>query len=215
MKAGDRLGYINTDYYLPKARLRHAPENLKPYSYDPKTSIGPGPPTQIVVTRYNPLVPFNKVTAIFAAFGEIAESSNKMHPETGSYLGFATIRYRDSRKPGRPMSAIDAARRAVRTKGLKVDADLVKVEYDPDGRKSRQMLDYFLRRDREKQEKRKLATEPAVAAKTPPTGPKGPTFGRPPPTAPKGPALQRQAPTPVSQSPTPTAVRPVVTEAES
>ncbi len=49
-KAGDRLGYINTDFYLPKARLRHAPENLRPYPYDPKTSIGPGPPTQIVVT---------------------------------------------------------------------------------------------------------------------------------------------------------------------
>ncbi|KAH8174223.1 COMPASS (Complex proteins associated with set1p) component N domain-containing protein [Sarocladium implicatum] len=213
--AGDPLGYINTDFYLPKTRLRPAPENLKPYPYDPKTSIGPGPPTQIVVTRYNPLVPFNKVTAVFAAFGEIAESSNKMHPETGSYLGFATIRYRDSRKPGRSLSAMDAARRAVRAKGIKVDADLVKVEYDPDGRKSRQMLEYFLKRDREKQEKRKLAAESAVATKTPPTGPKGPNFGRPPPTAPKGPAFQRQVPTPVSQSPTPSAARPVAVEADS
>ena len=87
-----------------KTRLRHALENLKPYPYDPKTSIGPGPPTQIVVTRYNPLIPFNKVTAIFATFGEIAETSNKMHPDTGSYLGFATIRYRDSKRPGRPTS---------------------------------------------------------------------------------------------------------------
>ncbi|KAH6606318.1 histone-lysine n-methyltransferase [Trichoderma cornu-damae] len=187
-KAGDRLGYINTDYYLPKARLRHAPENLKPYPYDPKTSIGPGPPTQVLVTRYNPLVSFNKVIAIFAAFGEIAESSNKMHPDTGSYLGFATIRYRDSKRPDRPrVSAIDAARRAVRTRGIKVDADIVKVEYDPEGRKSRRMLEEVLRKEREK-----LANESA-RSKPPPTGPKSATvpFVRPPPTAPKGPLFQR------------------------
>lgn len=138
---------------------------------------------------------FNKVIAIFAAFGEIAESSNKMHPDTGSYLGFATIRYRDSKRPDRPrVSAIDAARRAVRTRGIKVDADVVKVEYDPEGRKSRRMLEEVLKREREK-----LANESA-RSKPPPTGPKSataPGFVRPPPTAPKGPASQR-APPPVT-----------------
>ncbi|QUC18949.1 uncharacterized protein UV8b_03190 [Ustilaginoidea virens] len=196
-RPGGRLGYINTDYYLPKARLRHAPENLKPYPYDPKTSIGPGPPTQILVTRYNPLVPFNKVTAVFATFGEIAESSNKMHPDTGSYLGFATIRYRDAKHPGRPpVSAIDAARRAVRTRGIKIDADIVRVEYDPEGRKSRRMLEEHLKIEREKYNKETRAREQAAAAKAPPTGPKsGPQavpFVRPPPTAPKGPACPAQ-----------------------
>ncbi|KAH7166246.1 histone H3 methyltransferase complex protein [Dactylonectria macrodidyma] len=202
-KPGGRLGYINTDFYLAKARLRPAPENIKPYPYDPKTSIGPGPPTQIMVTRYNPLVPFNKVTAIFASFGEIAESSNKMHPETGSYLGFATIRYRDSKRPDRPrVSAIDAARRAVRTRGIKVDADMVRVEYDPEGRKSRRMLEEHLRRGREKQEKEKLA-QAASQSRAPPTGPKSgpvPGFVRPPPTAPKGPAAHRQS-TPAAPGP--------------
>ncbi|KAI5461080.1 histone H3 methyltransferase complex protein [Mariannaea sp. PMI_226] len=210
LKPGGRLGYINTDYYLPKARLRQAPENIRPYPYDPKTSIGPGPPTQIVVTRYNPLVPFNKVTAIFATFGEIAESSNKMHPETGSYLGFATIRYRDSKRADRPsVSAIDAARRAVRTRGIKVDADIVKVEYDPEGRKSRRMLEEHLRREKEKQEKTRLA-QATSQSKTPPTGPKSnsaSSFVRPPPTAPRGPAVSRTpAPTPPTQ-PLPTPVQ--------
>ncbi|KAF4959913.1 hypothetical protein FGADI_1416 [Fusarium gaditjirri] len=195
-KSDGRLGYINTDYYLPKSRLRTAPENIKPYPYDPKTSIGPGPPTQIVVTRYNPLVPFSKVTAIFATFGEIAESSNKMHPETGSYLGFATIRYRDSKRPDRPpVSAIDAARRAVRTRGIKVDADIVRVEYDAEGRRSRRMLEEHLKREKEKFEKMEQERL-ALAAKAPPTGPKSgtaPGFTRPPPTAPKGPSAQRQA----------------------
>lgn len=151
---------------------------------------------------------------MFAAFGEIAESSNKMHPETGSYLGFATIRYRDSRRPGRPCSAMDAARRAVRAKGLKVDADLVKVEYDPEGRKSRQMLDHFLKREREKQDRRKLA-EAANTSKMPPTGPKSAGFVRPPPTAPKGPAVHRQVPTPASQSPAPVINRAPVGEVDS
>ncbi|KAG6038192.1 hypothetical protein E4U41_004477 [Claviceps citrina] len=189
-KAGGRLGYINTDYYLPKARLRPAPENLKPYPYDPKTSIGPGPPTQILVTRYNPLVPFNKITAVFATFGEIAESSNKMHPDTGSYLGFATIRYRDSKRSGRPpVSAIDAARRAVRTRGIKIDSDVVRVDFDPEGRKSRLMLEEHLNRERLKQQKEREAREQA-ANKAPPTGPKAvssaASFVRHPPVAPKG-----------------------------
>lgn len=173
--------------------MRPAPENLRPYPYDPKTSVGPGPPTQIVVTKYNPLVSFNKVTAIFATFGEIAESSNKMHPETGSYLGFATIRFRDAARPGRPsVSAIDAARRAVRTRGIKVDADFVRVEYDPEGRKSRRMLEEHLRRDKEKQAKEKISQ----AARPPPTGPKS---IRPPPVAPRGLASARTAPSAAAQ----------------
>ncbi|RBR11436.1 uncharacterized protein FIESC28_09050 [Fusarium coffeatum] len=195
-RSDGRLGYINTDYYLPKSRLRTAPENIKPYPYDPKTSIGPGPPTQIVVTRYNPLIPFSKVTAIFATFGEIAESSNKMHPETGSYLGFATIRYRDSKRPDRPhVSAIDAARKAVRTRNIKVDADFVHVQYDAEGRKSRRMLEEHLKKEKEKFE-RIEQERIALAAKAPPTGPKSgtaPGFTRPPPTAPKGPSAQRQS----------------------
>ena len=188
---GGRLGYINTDFYLPRARFCPAPENLKPYPYDPKTSIGPGPPSQIVVTKYNPLIPFNKVTAIFATFGDIAESSNKMHPETGSYLGFATIRYRDSKRADRPsITAIDAARRAVQARGIKVDSEMVKVEYDPEGRRSRRMLEGHLRRERDKLEKeREKLTQAALAAKAA-ADLKSSTnsFARPPPTGPKAPS---------------------------
>ncbi|KFA47069.1 hypothetical protein S40293_04598 [Stachybotrys chartarum IBT 40293] len=205
VKAGSRLNYINTDFYLPRARLRTAPENIKPYPYDPKTSVGPGPPTQIVVTRYNPLVPFSKVTALFASFGEIAEASNKMHPDTGSYLGFATIRYCNTTRQGRPhVSAIDAARRAVRTRGLKVDADVVRVEYDPGGRKSERMLEDHLKREREKQNKEKAAAAEAASSATaspitkpPPIGPKSsaaPSHVRAPFMPPKGPAAQRTVP---------------------
>ncbi|OLN84485.1 Histone-lysine N-methyltransferase, H3 lysine-4 specific [Colletotrichum chlorophyti] len=194
LSKGGRLGYINTDFHLPKSRLRQSPYNLRPYSYDPKTSIGPGPPTQIVVTGFNPLITFSKVAAAFASFGDIAESSNKMHPETGSYLGFATFRYKDahpSRSRPTPVKAIDAARRAVKAMhGQRIEANQIRVEYDPEGKKSRRMLEDVLKKDRTIQDASTTTT------KAPPTGPrvvqpeKAPG---PPPMAPKGPSSHRQA----------------------
>ncbi|SPQ21592.1 32100057-db81-4c96-a4c1-cedc42446916 [Thermothielavioides terrestris] len=187
---GGRLNYINVDFHLPKARLRHAPYNLKPYKYDPKTSCGPGPPTQIVVMGFNPLLAFSKVTAVFASFGDIAESSNKMHPETGSYLGFATFRYRDS-KPSRsrpiPVPAAEAARRAVRAmNGKRIEASTVRVEYDADGKKSSRMLEEVLKKEKEN-ESTQGPGEPNI-----PTGPRPKDFiPGPPPTAPKAPAAHR------------------------
>ncbi|RYC57799.1 hypothetical protein CHU98_g8412 [Xylaria longipes] len=212
--SGSWLDYINVDFHLPKARLRQTPYNLKPYSYDPVTSIGPGPPTQIVVSGFNPLITFSKVATIFASIGDIAESSNKMHPDTGSYLGFATFRFRDSKAQHRrpAITAVDAAKRAVRTmNGRKIEANYVKVDFDRDGKKSRQMLETIIKKDREEMA-RAMATPPVplgprshtdnfppssraqseslVGVKSQPDG-----FSRPPPTAPKGPAAERQRPT--------------------
>ncbi|KAL7625446.1 histone methyltransferase set1 [Parahypoxylon ruwenzoriense] len=197
LSKGSWLDYINVDFHLPKARLRQTPYNLKPYPYDAATSIGPGPPTQIVVSGFNPLIAFSKVTGQFAQFGDIAESSNKMHPDTGSYLGFATFRYRDSKPQRRPpIAAIDAAKRAVRQmNGRKIEANHIKVEFDRDGKKSRLMLETILKKDRE---------EAARATATPPvpTGPRlraSESVARAPPTAPKGPAADRQRPGPVGE----------------
>ncbi|KAL2760559.1 hypothetical protein ACRALDRAFT_2039176 [Sodiomyces alcalophilus JCM 7366] len=188
---GGRLGYINTDFHLPKSRLRHTPYNLRPYPYDPKTSVGPGPPTQVVVMGFNPLIAFSKVAQIFASFGDIAESSNKMHPETGSYLGFATFRYKDSlptRSRPVPIKAMDAARRAVKSMhGQRIESYQIRVDFDPEGKRSRRMLEETLKRDRMAQE----ASMPKAA----PTGPKTnalDTTPGPPPMAPKGPAAHRQ-----------------------
>ncbi|KAI0540973.1 hypothetical protein GGR58DRAFT_458569 [Xylaria digitata] len=218
LSKGSWLDYINVDFHLPKARLRQTPYNLKPYSYDAATSIGPGPPTQVVVSGFNPLITFSKVATIFASFGDIAESSNKMHPDTGSYLGFATFRFRDSKhQPRRPaMSAVDAAKRAVRAmNGRKIEANYVKVEFDRDGKKSRQMLEIIIKKDRE--EMARAMTTPPV-----PVGPRSHVdnmtstrtqtdglaavrsqydgFSRPPPTAPKGPAAERQRPLPTDST---------------
>lgn len=141
------------------------------------------------MTGFNPLITFTKVTAVFASFGDIAESSNKMHPDTGSYLGFATFRYRDS-KPSRsrPMvvSASDAAKRAIRgMHGKRIEANTVRVEYDPEGRKSSRMLEQVLNKEKE-------ASQAAASGSRIPTGPRSKELvPRPPPTAPKGPAAHR------------------------
>ena len=186
---GGRLGYINTDFHKPRSRLRHAPYLLKPYAWDPKSSYGPGPPTQIVVTGFDPLFNFANVTAFFSSFGAIAESSNKLHPETGSCLGFGTFRYKDKHDKGSVfVSAIQAARRAVRNgHGSRIGTNNIKVEFDPDGIKSRRMLEEAL--------KQQKPAQPLQHASKPPAGPKpseaSKTLG-PPPTAPKGPAALAQ-----------------------
>ena len=196
---GGRLAYINVDFHKPKSRLRDAPYLLKPYPYDKKTSVGPGPPTQVVVTGFDPLGPFQAVTALFASFGEIAESSNRMHPDTGSYLGIATFRYKDSKvsKNTRPVSAVDAAKRAVRgANGQKIGQNNVKVEFDPEYKKSRRMMEEIINKEKEAQ----IAAE--KAAPKPPTGPRVKEVERipgPPPTAPKGPSRSFSRPTQLTE----------------
>lgn len=198
---GGKLDYINVDFHHHKSRLRHAPYLLKPYAYDTKTSLGPGPPTQVVVTGFDPLHNFSSVAAIFSSFGEIAESSNKLHPDTGSCLGFATFRYRDSKvaKGARFISAIDAAKNAVRKAStLRIGPNNVKVDFDPEGNKSRRMMENMLKAAKPESISQTrnatptLAAKPAEAAKT----------SGPPPTAPKGPASSR----PVYRQPIATAV---------
>ena len=183
------MGYINTDFHKPKSRLRYEPYMLKPYKYDPKTSLGPGPPTQIVVTGFDPLYNFAHLSAVFSSFGEIAESSNKLHPETGSCLGFGTFRYRDSKvnKGTRSVSATEAASNAVRkANGSRIGANNIKVEFDPDGNKSRRMLENVLK---DYMPPTLLQTPKPVVA---PKAPEVVKTAGPPPTAPKGPAAYAQ-----------------------
>lgn len=201
---GGRLDYINVDYHLPKSRLRQSPYNVKPYTWDSKTSVGPGPPTQVVITGFNPLITFSKVATIFNSFGDVAESSNKMHPETGSFLGFATFRFKDS-KPSRsrphPVLAIDAAKRAVRNmNGRSIESHKVRVEFDPDGKKSRRMLEDALKDERERSQP--LIQKPIPTAPRPKD-----VIPGPPPTAPRGPAAFRQPPTTTEARPLSMAAR--------
>jgi [histone H3]-lysine4 N-trimethyltransferase SETD1 len=186
---GGRFSYINVDFHLPKSRLRHTPYNLKPYPYDAKTSLGPGPPTQVVVSGFNPLINFALLSTRIMEFGEIEASRNEVHPEDGTLLGFAWFRFRDSTKPIRgrphPTLATDAARRAVQyLNNQRIDQSRVRVQFDPESRRSQRLLDEAVQASKEKAEK-SFSTSKSV-----PTGPKTTTVIEAPfapPTAPRGP----------------------------
>lgn len=186
---GGRLGYINTNFHNAKSQLLHAPELLRPYRYDPRTSLGPGPPTQIVVMGFDPLHNFANLTAHFASFGEIAESSNKLHPETGSCLGFGTFRYRDKvARGGQTITAIQAAKTAVvKGNGSRIGSRNIKVSFDPEGNRSRRMLESALNSS-------KPEPLPAAVTAPPPKPVEAVKTSGPPPTAPKGPAAYSARP---------------------
>lgn len=163
---------------------------LRPYQFDPKISVGPGPPTQVMVTGFDPLMPLQLVLNVFASYGQIQESSNKMHPETGTPLGIATFRYADCDKSGRKMSAINAAKQAVRKgNGEKVGGTSVRVEFDRDGIRSKRLVTKVVA-DQKKASKPKVEVKVGDGEKThgpPPTAPKGPASSfaaRPPPRGP-------------------------------
>lgn len=119
-----------------------------------------------------------------------------MHPDTGSFLGFATFRYKDS-KPSRSrptqVLAMDAAKRAVRIMhNKKIESYQVRVEFDPEGKKSRRMLEDALKEDRE-QSQALMPQPPMPRSGAVPTAPRSKEIlPGPPPTAPRGPAAYRQ-----------------------
>ncbi|PQE31982.1 hypothetical protein CJF32_00001607 [Rutstroemia sp. NJR-2017a WRK4] len=203
---GGKLMYINTDYHNAHSRLNDAPFMLKPYKYDPRTHYGPGPPTEIVVTGYDPLHNFMHLTNFFSQFGEIAESSNKLHPETGSCLGFGTFRFRDKKtRDGKVIPGFIAADRAVRKGNLsRQGTSNVKVQLDPQGKRSMRMLEEVL-----KESKPAALPLPPKEVQPAPKQPEVTKTAGPPPTAPKGPAAHRTQfrPNVVSSSAIPTKPR--------
>jgi histone-lysine N-methyltransferase SETD1 len=119
-----------------KTKYRPAPYTLKPWSYDVATSIGPGPPVQVVVTGFDPLTPIAPISALFSSFGDIAEIKNRTDPITGRFLGICSIKYKDSTS-GRVNgsgSASSAARRAYLEckKEQRIGTRRIRVELDRD-----------------------------------------------------------------------------------
>ncbi|KAI9781394.1 MAG: histone methyltransferase set1 [Geoglossum umbratile] len=185
-----------------KQRYRVALYPVKPYPYDPKTSIGPGPPTQVVVTGFNVLAPVSNITALFSSYGEIAEVTSQLDPGTGTSLGICLIRYKDSRatRGGAPIiPAAHAARRAVKEgNGQRVGGtETVRVQYDRDGKRCKRLMSETVAR---MEEKRKEAMEDEVRKRLieNPVQESPRVVPQPPPQAPKGPSgkpvLRQEAP---------------------
>jgi [histone H3]-lysine4 N-trimethyltransferase SETD1 len=175
-----------------KTRLRLAPYLVKPYAFDPKISIGPGPATQVVVTGFDPFTPESQIRTLFSSYGEIAQLDNRTDPSTGSYVGVCLVRYRDSKSARGPrISAAAAAKRAEKEgTGQRVGVKQVRVDRDREGHRCTRLVEAAVRRNKRAMEKVMALEEPTAAVSSPKpttTTPATPVEG-PPPGAPKGPS---------------------------
>ncbi|PGH18744.1 hypothetical protein AJ79_00157 [Helicocarpus griseus UAMH5409] len=173
-----------------KTKYRPAPYILRPWPYDPATSVGPGPPTQIVVTGYDPLTPLAPISALFSSFGDIAEIKNRTDPNTGRFLGVCSIRYKDSRmfRGGGPLLAAQAARRAYLEckKEQRIGVRRIQVTLDRDGVVSDRLVAKIIGFQKQP------SPLPVMEEKSKPPE----QDNVPPPTAPKGPSRKPNMPIP-------------------
>ncbi|KAJ5894419.1 Histone-lysine N-methyltransferase [Penicillium taxi] len=165
-----------------KTKYRPAPYTLKQWPYDATTSIGPGPPIQIVVTGFDPLTPSAPISALFSSFGDVAEMNNRTDPNTGRFLGICSIRYKDTNsfRGDGPISASSAARRAYFEckKEQRIGTRRIRVEMDREGVVSERMAAKAIESQRLVSKSLVTAVESRLDAKR----------NEPPPTAPKGPS---------------------------
>jgi [histone H3]-lysine4 N-trimethyltransferase SETD1 len=180
-----------------KSKFRPAPYSLRPWPYDPGTSVGPGPPTNIVVNGFDPMAPLSQITALFSSYGDIAEVNNRTDPTTGRFLAICGIRYKDSRsfRGGPPVSAISATKKAYMEgkKGLRVGLNAIRVAVDREGLVIRKMVEQAIATLRKE-----------VTIPEPPKPEINLRKNAPPPTAPKGPSGRtfQQRPMPMPMPPT-------------
>lgn len=182
-----------------KTRLRPVPYSLKAYHYDKETSVGPGPPTRVVVTGFDPLTPVTQIHHLFSSFGDIVDITSKTDPENGSFLGICLIKYKDSRsvRGGPAISASAAAKKAhteCKEGQHRVGLCPVYAELDRDGSVGRRALAKAMENQRSREpklEKPKTEQIPGISG-PPPSAPKGPSAkpsirtGLPPPPPPSG-----------------------------
>ncbi|KAL9595088.1 MAG: hypothetical protein Q9219_006662 [cf. Caloplaca sp. 3 TL-2023] len=169
-----------------RRKLRPSPYSFRPYNYDEKTSIGPGPPIRIVVTGFDPLTPVSQIRRLFSHFGEVGLISNETNKENGSSLGVCLITYRDraATRQGPHLPASEAAARAhkaCRHGQQRVGVHRVFAELDGDGSVGRRAVDKATARQRPKRppsEHLDVKTKVESLVEIP----------GPPPTAPKGPS---------------------------
>ena len=173
-----------------KAILREAPYNQQPFKVD-KYSVGPGEPQQVVATGFDPFLPESTLRLNFGTFGSISSVLNKTDPETGSFLGIALIRYRDSAQNGQELSAVEAAKRAESDfNGARIGLHTVRVELDREGRKCRRLVEHASKKAREERAKDRRTSAVPPPPPPPDSARTSTDSSGAPINAPKGPSMK-------------------------
>ncbi|KAI4259429.1 MAG: hypothetical protein LQ352_000737 [Teloschistes flavicans] len=174
-----------------RRKFRPMPYSFRPYKYDVETSVGPGPPTRIVVTGFDPLNPESQIRHLFSSFGDIGHFSNETSKENGSFLGVCLISYRDRgmTRNGPAVSASEAAKRAhveCRQGQQRIGTRRVFAELDRDGSVGRRAVDRATAKQRPRRPS--PSAEENVAQREPISKEVTMEIPGPPPSAPKGPS---------------------------
>ena len=199
-----------------KTKSRPAPYVLKLWPYDAATSVGPAPPTQVVIAGFDPLTPVSHISTLFSSYGDIGEINNRTDPITGRFLGICSVKYKDAasfRHRG-PLPATNAARVAYHEcrKDLRIGTRRVRIELDRNSVVSERMVARAIDSINSQKTERHAPSPPRLPLPPPPpplTSPRPLTEGdatkadsklldskrndEPPPTAPKEPASMRTA----------------------
>ncbi|EME39145.1 hypothetical protein DOTSEDRAFT_75034 [Dothistroma septosporum NZE10] len=188
---GYMSGQCRSKFHPSKAICRMAPYTLPPFKVD-RHSIGPGEAQQVVAIGFDPFLPETTLRLNFSTFGSVASVQNKTDPETGSFLGIALVKYRDSVRDGVEVTAVNAAKRAeVEFSGQRIGLRTVKVELDREGRRCRRHVEAVLKKMKDERVKRESISAPSA-----PEGRPAKDSPAPPLNAPKGPASKAAKPPP-------------------
>ena len=114
-------------------------------------SIGPGPPTEVLVSNLSSLITSTELAMHFRSYGDIEKLELKVDPSTGASLGLCSIRYRESKSD--KSHAHECAKRAVKEgNGSKIGMNEMKVEFDRDGQVCKKIMGHLLAEKRKAQE---------------------------------------------------------------
>ncbi|KAG4305645.1 hypothetical protein PORY_001201 [Pneumocystis oryctolagi] len=105
-----------------------------------ENSIGPDPPSQILVSNLSTLTTSENISMHFKTFGDIQELEIQVNPMTGASLGLCRIRYRKNQS--NKLQGHHAAKNAVeKGNGMKIGTQIIKVQYDEDGVKCKTIIE--------------------------------------------------------------------------
>ncbi|KAK9240415.1 hypothetical protein V1525DRAFT_395909, partial [Lipomyces kononenkoae] len=184
----------------PRRRLHMPTLTVLKYVFD-SNSVGPRPPSQILVSGYSRLTKESVVAMQFHQYGEFENFAMQKDPITGASLGMCLIRFRNSGAKKSDKKSVDflaghsAAKRAVKDAHagkIKVGFDSVTVEFDDDGSLCTRLIEELAREALKQRQKQPTPSQ--TLPPPPPTPPPPPPPPESPPPSPSPPSRRSRSP---------------------